>query len=52
MANLPLDHETTDLAELTPEQEQGIEESIAEIERGDYVTAEHLLEQLRAIRER
>ncbi len=41
-----------DLVELTPEQEAAIEESIAEIERGDFVTGDEMLEQLRNMRER
>jgi len=38
--------------ELTPEQEDAIEESIAQIERGEYVTVEELFEELRVMRER
>lgn len=38
-----------DLPELTPEQEDAIEESIAEIERGEGITREEMLAQLRAI---
>ena len=40
-----------DPAELTPEQEAKIEESIAEIERGEYISAEEMLAQLRRLRE-
>ncbi len=36
--------------ELTPEEEDALEESIAEIERGECVTAEELFAELRAIR--
>jgi predicted transcriptional regulator len=36
--------------ELTPEQEDALDQSIAEIERGECVTAEELLTELRAIR--
>lgn len=39
-----------DVAEqLTPEQETEIEESIAELDRGEYVTAEESLRQVREI---
>jgi len=38
--------------ELTPEDEDALEESIAEIERGECVTAEDLLAELRAMRVR
>jgi hypothetical protein len=38
--------------ELTPEQEDELEESIAEIERGEYVTADEVMAELRAMRER
>jgi hypothetical protein len=38
--------------ELTPEQEDDLEESIAQIARGEFITAEALFEELRAIRER
>ena len=41
-----------DLAELTPEQEAAIEEAMAEIDRGDFVTGDELLDQLRAMRVR
>jgi hypothetical protein len=33
--------------DLTPEEEEELLASIAEIERGDYITADELLEQLR-----
>lgn len=33
--------------DLTPEQEEELLASIAEIERGDYITGEELLERLR-----
>lgn len=36
--------------ELTPEEEDALEQSIAEIERGECVTAEELLEELRTMR--
>jgi hypothetical protein len=36
--------------ELTPEEEDALEQSIAEIERGECVTAEKLLEELRTMR--
>jgi predicted transcriptional regulator len=36
--------------ELTPDEEDALEESIAEIERGEFVTAEQLFAELRAIR--
>jgi hypothetical protein len=36
--------------ELTPEEEDALEQSIAEIERGDCVTAEVSLEELRTMR--
>jgi hypothetical protein len=36
--------------ELTPEEEDALEQSIAEIERGECVTAEELLDQLRTSR--
>ena len=36
--------------ELTPEEEDALEQSIAEIERGECVTAEKLLGDLRAMR--
>ena len=35
--------------QLTPEQEAEIEESIAELERGEYVTAEESLREVREI---
>ncbi|HEV7427152.1 MAG TPA: hypothetical protein VGQ46_12360 [Thermoanaerobaculia bacterium] len=38
--------------EVMPEQEDALEESIAQIARGEFVTAKELLEELRAIRER
>jgi|GEM_PF-4189053 len=38
--------------ELTPQQEDAIEESFAQIGRGEFVTAKELLDELRAIRER
>jgi hypothetical protein len=41
-----------ELHELTVAQEDDLEQSIAEIERGEFVTAKALFEQLRAIRER
>lgn len=41
-----------DPAELTPEQEAAIEESIAEIERGEFIAGEEMLDQLRALRGR
>ena len=37
------------LLELTPEQEDAIEESIAEIERGEGISGEEMLAQLRAM---
>jgi hypothetical protein len=40
------------LLELTPEQEDAIEQSIAEIERGEGITADEMLGQLRQMRER
>lgn len=40
------------LLELTPEQEDAIEESIAEIERGEFISGEEMLERLRQMRER
>ncbi len=36
--------------ELSPEEEDALEQSIAEIERGECVTAEQLFAELRAIR--
>ncbi len=36
--------------ELTPEEEADLEQSIAEITRGEYVTAAALFQELRAIR--
>jgi len=36
--------------ELTPEEEDALEQSIAEIERGECVTAEESLEELRKMR--
>ncbi|HEY4641367.1 MAG TPA: hypothetical protein VII75_08485 [Thermoanaerobaculia bacterium] len=36
----------------TSEQDVAIEQSIAQIERGEFVTAKQLLDELRAIRER
>lgn len=42
-------HEQDADTELTPEQEAEIEESIAELERGAYVTAEESLREVRAI---
>jgi len=38
--------------ELTPEDEEALEESISQIERGECVTAEDLLAELRAMRVR
>jgi hypothetical protein len=43
---LPADDEAE---ALTPEQEAEIEESIAELERGEYVTAEESLREVREI---
>ncbi|HEX7681211.1 MAG TPA: hypothetical protein VF713_23945 [Thermoanaerobaculia bacterium] len=39
-----------EMFELTPEEEADLEQSIAEIERGEYVTAADLFHELRAIR--
>jgi len=39
--------EDEELFELTPEEEAELLASIAEIERGDYITGEELLERLR-----
>jgi hypothetical protein len=36
-----------DMPELSPEQVQELREAIADMERGDYITAEELLEELR-----
>ena len=41
-----------DFLELTPEQEDAIEESIAEIERGECISADEMLGKLRQMRER
>jgi predicted transcriptional regulator len=50
MKQLPA--ETEEVVELTPEQEGALEESIAQIARGEFVTAKELFDELRAIRER
>lgn len=44
-------HDDDDALELTPEQEDAIEESIAQIERGEYITGEELLAELNAAME-
>ena len=41
-----------DLAELTPEQEAALDEAMAEIDRGEFITGDEMLDQLRAMRER
>jgi hypothetical protein len=41
-----------DLLELTPEQEAALQESIDEIERGECITADELMSELRATRDR
>ena len=41
-----------DFLELTPEQEDAIEESITEIERGECISADEMLGKLRQMRER
>ena len=38
--------------ELTPEMEDDLEQSMAEIERGEFITADQLLAELRGRRER
>ncbi len=40
-----------DPAELTPQQEAAIEESLAEIGRGEFITGEEMLNRLRALRD-
>ena len=47
MANVPLDDKEEPL---TLEQEAALQESIDEIERGECVTAEELMNELRALR--
>ena len=41
-----------DLAELTPEQEDALQESIDQIERGEFITGAELMDELRVMRER
>jgi len=44
-------HDDDDLLELTPELEAELQESIEQIERGDYITAEEMLARLRLMRD-